>query len=89
VPLELIVYAYRDGLAPEDIIRTYPSVSLPLAYGIIAYYLSHQEEVDAYVARTEAYRRRCRTRRATAVPEVIRRLKALQANGGTKAVRAR
>lgn len=86
VPLELVVHAFHDGQTPEDFVRTYPSVTLPQAYGVIAYYLSHQDEVDRYVARVEAWRRRRRGRRSGREPEVVRRIKAMQATGRAKAL---
>jgi hypothetical protein len=52
--------AYWRGQAPESILRSYPSLTLELIYGAIAFYLSNQAEMDAYLKewefRTEAQR---------------------------------
>ena len=35
---------------PEDIQASFPSVTLPDVYAVIAYYLRHQADIDAYLA---------------------------------------
>ncbi|MCG8346352.1 MAG: DUF433 domain-containing protein [Chloroflexales bacterium] len=54
IGLEHIVELYREGYSPEQIALEYPGVSLEQIYGIIAYYLHNQAEVDAYIARIDA-----------------------------------
>ncbi|MBW3623606.1 MAG: DUF433 domain-containing protein [Armatimonadetes bacterium] len=49
VSLDSIVYAYREGRSPENIVHHYPAVTLEQVYGAIAFYLSHQDEIDAYL----------------------------------------
>ena len=49
VSLASVVYAFRDGASPETIRQSYPSLSLALVYGAIAFYLSHPEESEAYL----------------------------------------
>jgi uncharacterized protein (DUF433 family) len=53
VLLELVIRAFQDGATPETIVQQYSTVSLADAYSVIAYYLRHQREVDAYMARRE------------------------------------
>ena len=50
VLLELVIHAFSDGASPEEIVRRYTTLSLRDVYGVIAYYLRHETEVDAYVA---------------------------------------
>jgi uncharacterized protein (DUF433 family) len=58
VTLETIVDAFHAGATPEDIAQQYPSVPLVDVYSVIAYYLRHKSEVDAYVEqRTATYAR--------------------------------
>ena len=45
---------YNEGLAPEAILREYPTLSPGLVDATIAFYLAHRAEVDAYVAATRA-----------------------------------
>jgi len=51
IGIETIIDAYRAGAAPEEILIRYPALSLRQIYVAIAYYLTNQEQLDAYVAR--------------------------------------
>src|SRR5215469_17761042 len=54
VSLDSIVYAFRQGAAPESIQRSFPVLSLEEVYGCITFYLAHEQEIDAYLERAEA-----------------------------------
>jgi uncharacterized protein (DUF433 family) len=49
VTLMTIVQRYRAGDTPELIHEGFPSVPLVDIYSVIAYYLAHSEEIDAYI----------------------------------------
>jgi uncharacterized protein (DUF433 family) len=49
VSLDSVVYAFRGGESPETIRQNFPSLTLEEVYGAIAFYLSHQAEVDANI----------------------------------------
>ena len=49
VSLDSVVHEFLDGESPEAIVEHYPSLALDQVYGAIAFYLSHQPEVDAYL----------------------------------------
>lgn len=49
VLLELVIHAYYAGETPEGIVDSYPTLSTSDVYAVIAYYLSHREELDSYV----------------------------------------
>jgi uncharacterized protein (DUF433 family) len=53
VPLETILRHYKRGASAEEITNRFPAVSLSKVYAVIAYYLSHQTELDAYLQETE------------------------------------
>ena len=53
VLLEMVIWAFQDGATPETIVQRFSSLSLPDTYAVIAYYLRHRGEVDAYLARRE------------------------------------
>src|SRR5438105_4836179 len=61
VLLDVIIVAFQDGATPEDIVQKFPNVALPDAYLIIAHYLTHTAEIDAYLSQrqTEAARLQC------------------------------
>ncbi|MEG3437087.1 DUF433 domain-containing protein [Pannus brasiliensis CCIBt3594] len=53
VSLDSIVYAFRDGLSPENIARSFPTLTLEQVYGSIAFYLANRDEIDAYLVAEE------------------------------------
>ena len=54
VSLDSIVYAFKRGAAPESIKRSFPLLSLEEIYGAITFYLSHEQEIDAYLVQAES-----------------------------------
>jgi uncharacterized protein (DUF433 family) len=50
VTLDTIVTIFKQGMTAEEIAYRYPSLRLAAVYGAIAYYLGHQDEVEAYLA---------------------------------------
>ena len=55
IPIDTVVYAYRDGWLPGDIVRNYPALSLGDVDAVISYYLRHREAVDAYLRAWEEH----------------------------------
>ena len=53
VLLELAIRAFQDGATPEAIAQRYSTTTLADIYAVIAYYLRHREDVDAYLAERE------------------------------------
>ena len=49
VLLELVIRAFEDGATPEGIVKRYSSLVLSDVYAVIAYYLRHRDEIDAYL----------------------------------------
>ena len=49
VTLETIVACHQQGDTPEQIHEGFPTLKLADIYAVIGYYLSHQDEVDAYI----------------------------------------
>ncbi|CAA9246496.1 MAG: hypothetical protein AVDCRST_MAG26-1693 [uncultured Chloroflexia bacterium] len=54
VPLETVVRAFHQGATPEDIAQDFPTMTLGRVYAVLAFYLSHRDEVDAYLAERAA-----------------------------------
>jgi len=50
VSLDSVVYAFLRGAAPEGIAQSYPLLSLEEVYGVIAFHLANQAEIDAMLA---------------------------------------
>lgn len=60
IALEIIVARYNAGDTPDEIKRGFQSLDLADIYFVIAYYLSHRDEVDAYVQRQQERSQRVR-----------------------------
>ena len=49
VTLDIILDYFKQGMAPEELAYSFPTVGLSNVYAPVAYYLHHQAEVDAYL----------------------------------------
>jgi uncharacterized protein (DUF433 family) len=49
------VWHERVGMTPEEIVATYPSLTLPAVYAALAYYHSHRAEIDADIEADERF----------------------------------
>ena len=49
VSLDSIVHHFKLGATAEQIIQSFPSLSLGEVYSSIAYYLTHRQEVETYL----------------------------------------
>ncbi len=58
VTIDSVVIGWRRGETPEQLHEGFPSVPLAHMYGAIAYYLEHQEEIDAWIREGEELWRR-------------------------------
>jgi uncharacterized protein (DUF433 family) len=53
VSLDLVVAEYENGMTPEDMVRAYDTLMVADVYAVIAYYLQHRDQVQAYLKRRE------------------------------------
>jgi len=53
VTLDTIVTAFGAGATAEEIAQKFPTVALADVYQIIAHYLNHTAEIDAYLIQRE------------------------------------
>ncbi len=49
------VWHDRMGMNPEEIVASYPTLTLPAIYAALAYYHSHRAEIDADIAADEQF----------------------------------
>lgn len=49
VSLDSLVCLYREGTSAEGMVESYPALTLEQVHGALAFYLAHQEEIDAYL----------------------------------------
>jgi uncharacterized protein (DUF433 family) len=50
IRLDTVITAFHLGSAPEEIVDKFPTLKVADVYQVIAYYLTHMAEVDAYLA---------------------------------------
>ena len=74
VSLDSVVYAYRQGFSPEQIIDSYPALTLEQIHGGIAFYLANQNAVDTYIQEKAEKFEAERQRQWAANPEMHARL---------------
>lgn len=48
--IDVIVHEFQRGSTAEQIAQSYDVVSLAEVYAVIAYYLRHRDELDAYLS---------------------------------------
>lgn len=77
IGLETLVREYHNGATAEDMARDY-GLPLESIYAALAYYLRHQSDVDAYVARIEADSEAAYRTWTANPPEIVRRLQAVR-----------
>jgi len=53
VLLELVIHAFQQGETAEGIVDSYPTLNLPDVYAVLAYYLTHRDDVDDYVRQAD------------------------------------
>ena len=60
VMLELVIAAYKAGNSPEQIVEMWDVLKLPDVHRVIAYYLEHRDDVEAYIRQQEIQGQRLR-----------------------------
>ena len=50
VTLESVLWAFKQGATPEQIIDQFPTITLADAYEVVGYYLRNRAQVDVYAA---------------------------------------
>ncbi|MFN8481600.1 MAG: DUF433 domain-containing protein [Anaerolineae bacterium] len=56
IGIDDVLYYYREGYSPDEILAQFPSLRLEEIYATITYYLHNRSEVDAYLARLNRWR---------------------------------
>ena len=72
---------YDEGYSPEAIaLDVYPTLDLPLAYKVVAFYLEHEPEVKALMAESaaEMARQAAQPQTTPTLSELRRRMRALR-----------
>lgn len=56
VPLDTLIFAFKHGATPEEIVADYSTLDLTDVYAVITYYLQNQTEVENYLQRRQIQR---------------------------------
>jgi uncharacterized protein (DUF433 family) len=75
VSLDSIVYGFQQGESPETIAKNFPTLTLEQVYGAVAFYLSHQSEIDDYIKQGEVEYEAARQKEREADPEFYEKMK--------------
>jgi len=81
VSLDSVVHEFLDGESPEGIVEHYPRLALDQVYGAIAFYLSHQAEVDAYLKEQDALWNQGRAESESRNASLLKRLREAKRGG--------
>jgi uncharacterized protein (DUF433 family) len=54
ITVHRIVSLYKQGQSPEDILQTYPHLSLGQVYAALAYYHANRQEIESELAAADA-----------------------------------
>ena len=88
VTLDVLLYYFRLGMKPEDIVRGLDTLELADVHAALAYYFRHQAELDEYLVQreeeAEKLRHEIETANAARLAPLKARLDAVRAqrNGG-------
>ena len=72
ISLDLIVEQYENGMAPEDLVRAYDALVLADVHAVVAYYLRHRDEVQAYLVRRQEEARALRAEIENGRPRILK-----------------
>jgi uncharacterized protein (DUF433 family) len=74
ISCDLVIEQYENGMTPEDLVRAYDTLKLADAYGAIAYYLNHRQEIQEYRKDDRTRPRQCapRSRRVAGARHPVR-----------------
>lgn len=53
ISLDSVIYEFLSGSSPENIIQSFPLLTLDQVYGAIAFYLTNKNLIDAYLREGE------------------------------------
>ncbi len=79
IMLDSLIADFEQGHSPETIQQQFPALSLEEVYGAITFYLSHRDEVQAYLKQQDVLWEALRAEAEKQVSPVVKRLRALRA----------
>lgn len=77
VGIEHLLSAYLSGAQPEEIAIEFPTVTLEQVHGVLAWFLGHRQDAEAYLRRWRDRAHESRIAQETPPPAVVQRLRKL------------
>lgn len=84
VSLASVVIHFQEGQTPEQIVESFPTLTLAQVYGAIAYYLENEKLINDYLAKIQREFERLVPPLSQSNPELFARLMAAQQQMGSK-----
>ncbi len=69
VSLDTVIFAFKQGSTPEEIVADYSTLDLSDVYAVITYYLQNEAEVEDYLQRRQTQREEVRREMETRFPQ--------------------
>ncbi len=69
VALDTVIFAFKQGSTPEEIVADYSTLNLSDVYAVITYYLQNQTEVEDYLQLRQVQRDEVRREMETRFPQ--------------------
>ena len=89
ITLDSVIQAFHDGATPEEMCQDFPGLALPHIYSVLAFYLTQQDTVDAYLKdhtqATTIIRQELRSTHADFLADLRNRLTARRASSTSHA----
>jgi uncharacterized protein (DUF433 family) len=84
VSLSSVVAGFQEGESPEQIVQSFPTLTLAKVYGAIAYYLDNKKLIDEYFAEVDREFERLVPPLSQSNPELFARLQAAREKMASK-----
>jgi uncharacterized protein (DUF433 family) len=84
VSLASVVIGFQDGESPEQIVKSFPTLTLAQVYGAIAYYLENEKRINEYLSAVEREFERSVPPLSQSNPELFARLQAAREKMASK-----
>ena len=84
VSLSSVVVHFQEGHSPEQIVQSFPTLTLAQVYGAIAYYLDNQKLINDYIAKVQREFERSVPPLSQSNPELFARLQAAREKMSSK-----
>src|SRR5580658_7362895 len=84
VSLASVVIGFQDGESPEQIVKSFPTLTLAQVYGAIAYYLENEAMIDGYLSDVQREFERSVPPLSQSNPELFARLQAAREKMASK-----